>query len=291
MNSLKSIFVFTRGERAGLLLLAILILSVQVCYHFADFGAEPEPISKKQWLALERQIDSVRRLKPEKPKRYPFNPNFITDYKGYQLGMSVAEIDRLHAFREKGQFVNSAKEFQSVTRVSDSLLAAISPGFKFPDWVTGKRNKQGGWQKTEGRWQKTGKKWVVRDINLATKDELMAVYGIGDALSDRILKQRGLLGGFVSMTQMADVWGLQPEVIGKLQTQFKVFALPQIKKIRINDASISELAKFPYFRYALAKEIVTYRSMNGPISGIADLVKIRNFPVDKVEIIAVYLEF
>jgi DNA uptake protein ComE-like DNA-binding protein len=49
--------------------------------------------------------------------------------------------------------------------------------------------------------------------------------------------------------------------------------------------------QLPYFKYALAKEIVTYRSMNGKINDSADLIKIYGFPVDKVKIIALYLEF
>ena len=70
------------------------------------------------------------------PKIYPFNPNYITDYKGYTLGMSAEEINRLHAYRAKNKWVNSSKEFQRITKVSDSLLKQIAPYFKFPDWVT-----------------------------------------------------------------------------------------------------------------------------------------------------------
>jgi DNA uptake protein ComE-like DNA-binding protein len=38
----------------------------------------------------------------------------------------------------------------------------------------------------------------------------------------------------------------------------------------------------------LAK-IVTYRSMNGDINNIEDLTKIKGFPVEKLNIIALYL--
>ena len=48
-------------------------------------------------------------------------------------------------FRESNQWVNSAKEFQQVTKVSDSLLATISPYFKFPDWVTNPKPKSNGY--------------------------------------------------------------------------------------------------------------------------------------------------
>ena len=118
------------------------------------------------------------------------------------------------------------------------------------------------------------------------------VYGIGDGLSDRILKEKEKLGGFVTMNQMNDVWGLSPEVIVKLNEQFKIVTLPNIKKININSASIKELMQFPYFsKYQLAKSIVTYRSMNGEIKSTEDLIKIKDFPVEKANTIVLYLEF
>ena len=77
------------------------------------------------------------------------------------------------------------------------------------------------------------------------------------------------------MEQMKDVWGLSPEVIENLNSHFKVSVLPNFKKIDINNASLKELSQFYYFKYPLAKEIVTYRSMKGNISNIEDLTKIK----------------
>lgn len=93
------------------------------------------------------------------------------------------------------------------------------------------------------------------------------------------------------MEQMSDIWGLSPEVIEKLNKQFYVSSLPEIKKIKINDASVKELSQFPYFRYPVSKEIVTYRSMNNGSLTIEDLTKVKGFPVEKIKIIALYLEF
>ncbi|WP_317164709.1 ComEA family DNA-binding protein [Flavobacterium hydrocarbonoxydans] len=134
-------------------------------------------------------------------------------------------------------------------------------------------------------------KIIILDINQATQEDLMKIYGIGEGISIRILKQKESLGGFVSMEQMNDVWGLSPEVISELNSHFKVGSIPKFKKIAINDVSLKELSQFPYFRYPLAKQIVIYRSMNGKITNIEDLSKIKGFPVEKAKIISLYLEF
>ena len=240
---------FTKSQRSGLFALMSIIIILQSLYYFVDFNpAQSQNSGKQQWLSIQSNIDSLNRQKLEYvPKIYPFNPNFITDFKGYKLGMSVVEIDRLLEFRKGNKYVNSAKEFQDLTQVSDSLLATISPYFKFPDWVT-----KGNYTKYPKRiFEK--KEIIIIDINLATQEDLKKVYGIGDGLSERILKERDKLGGFVSMEQMNDVWGLSSEVIANLHKSFKVKVIPDVKKININKASVKELMQFPYFRYQLAR--------------------------------------
>lgn len=283
----KSYFQYSKSQRSGIFLLVVLCVICQLAFFYLGPSMENSEDSEKQkWISLQSKVDS---LKVEKqnyiPKIYPFNPNFITDYKGSKLGMSVAEIDRLLNFRKTNQYVNSASEFQKVTQVSDSLLSTISPYFKFPDWVN--KRKANNYKPFEKKTEKI----VLLDINHATKEDLIKIYGIGPALSDRILKQKELFGGFVSLKQMDDIWGLSPEVIENLNKYFIVTALPRIKKIDINNASIKELMLFPYFKYALAKSIVTYRSMNGDFKNSEDLTKINDFPSEKLDIISLYLEF
>lgn len=294
MKSLKPYFTFTASQRGGLIVFFILIAAMQFALYSIGTAAPYKPSAEsRQWLALQPKIDRLKLQQAEtRAKIYPFNPNFISDFKGYRLGMSTVQIDRLLAFRKTGKYVNSAKEFQAVTKIPDSLLAAISPYFKFPDWVNNRRQTAEGARQFRTRKQFAKKAGIARkDINAATADDLVAVYGIGPALSQRILKQKEILGGFVSMEQMNDIWGLSPEVVEKLGEQFKVGAQPQVKKIAINDASVRELSQFPYFRYRLSKDIVTYRSMNGGIKSADDLKNIKNFPIEKIPIIAVYLEF
>ncbi|RZJ99012.1 MAG: helix-hairpin-helix domain-containing protein [Flavobacterium sp.] len=203
--------------------------------------------------------------------------------------MSVEEIDRLLAFRKTNRYVNSAEEFQQVTLVSDSLLKSISPYFKFPDWVRNKKSKQFVDYSKSKFVNKS--KIVVMDINEATQEDLIKVYGIGPALSERILKEKEKFGAFMTMEQMQHIWGLSPEVIENLNKHFEIKTIPNIKRVNINTASIKELGQFPYFRYTLAKEIVIFRSMNGDIKSSDDLKNIKGFPVEKINVIEKYLNY
>ena len=131
-------FKFTGQQRTGIFLLFVIIIVLQLVIFIRQKKPSPE---KEEWISLQTEIDSLKLIKyNEKRKVYLYNPNFISDYKGYKLGMSTQEIDRLLAFRKENKYVNSAEEFQQVTKVSDSLLKIISPFFKFPDWIQKKNN-------------------------------------------------------------------------------------------------------------------------------------------------------
>ena len=292
-NPFKTLFHFSKNQQKGILGLFSIIIILQMIYYFVDFSQVHKPSKEEQtWLALQTKIDTNQVIeKKYEYKIYPYNPNFLTDFKGAKLGMSIKEIDRLLAFRKQGKFANSPKEFQKVTGISDSLLNVMSPNFKFPDWVTNKQNNAD-YVNNYKSHEKFPKKETLKilDINQATKEDLMKISGIGEALSDRILKQKEVFGGFVSMEQMNDVWGLSPEVLASLNQYFKITTLPKINKININNASIKELSSFYYFKYPISKNIVIYRSMNGNLK-IEDLTNIKAFPVDKLKIIALYLEF
>lgn len=291
-KNVKSYFVFTSAQRTGLLLLFVLIILIQAFLFFVDFSTEKTISSEeKQWLSLQTQVDSLKKNQSlQRFRIYPFNPNFITDYKGYQLGMSVEEIDRLLEFRSQNRFVNSAEEFQNVTKVSDSLLAKISPYFKFPDWVNKRKSTVLNQSTTKKVFDKKPSV-VLKDINQATAEDLIKVYGVGPVLSERILRERNKLGSFVDMGQLAEIWGLSEEVVVEIKRNFTVLSKAEIKKVNINEASVKELSNFPYFKYALAKEIVIFRSMNGGIKNAEDLEKINGFPINKIKTIALYLDF
>jgi DNA uptake protein ComE-like DNA-binding protein len=279
----KRLFSLDSRQQLGILSLLFAVILVQCAIRYVS---QPQPISitafEKKWCAMQRNTDSLHVAKQKSSYVIrTFNPNFIDDAKGYFLGMSTIEIDRLLEFRKSGKFVNSAEEFQQVTKVCDTLLNKIAPQFKFPNWIKNKHTFKSSVNQNPKQQE---------DINVATADNLMAIYGIGPGFSNRILALRDQLGAFVSMEQMGDVYGLPIEVVNELQKKYCIVGKVAVKKININSASLTELASFPYFRYAIAREILAYRSMNGGIKAISDLEKIKNFPTNRLGIISLYLE-
>lgn len=293
MKNFKSHFKFSKQERSGIFFLLLLLIIIQVGYYFYQTIKTDASASLVVNSEVQQRIDSLRTAakKVEKNQVFTFNPNFITDYKGYTLGMSVEEIDRLHQFRAQDKFVNSAEEFQKVTKVSDSLIEAISINFKFPEWT--QKNKD----YTKSKVQKENPERVrnaeptlkIRDLNTATAEELRIINGIGEKLSARIVKFRDRLGGFLVDEQLYDVYALEPEVVERTLGRFKVLKPPKIEKININEASVFEISKLIYLQRSAAQSIVNYRNLNGGIDSFDELSKIENFPVEKIDRITLYL--
>ena len=286
--------MYTRNQRNGILVLLGLIIVLQVVYHFVDFKTESVyDFNSPKTIAFQKQIDSLKEIAIEnrKHKIYPFNPNFISDYKGYQLGMSSEQIDRLHQFRSENRFVNSTKEFQQVTKVSDSLLQKISPYFKFPDWVTKKKvNTQKVVKKTFNHETKKVKTEVsTSDINLATMSDFLSIDGVNENLSERIIKYRTKLKGFRFADQIFEVWRMEEEIGDEILKTFSIQTIPTIKKINVNTASFKEVLKIPYIDYDLCVKIFDYRDEVAELQSISELKNIEDFPLDKYDRIVVYL--
>src|SRR5699024_12416033 len=85
------------------------------------------------------------------------------------------------------QWINSVEDFQKVTKISDSLLAEISPYFKFPEWV----EKQNQIAKTSNQsTQRKLTKVEKSDLNEATIEDIQEIKEIGEELSKRIVRYR-----------------------------------------------------------------------------------------------------
>ncbi len=299
---MQSHFKFNKQERSGIFFLLFIVILLQVGYFILRFFSSDEAASSFSLDApAQAKIDAMkeRALVADSVKIFPFNPNFISDYKGYTLGMSVAEIDRLHAFRAENEYVNSPEGFQKVTKISDSLLKVISPYFKFPEWTKkSKQSKVSGQQfkarhddsfSTGALRRGNSEVFQVKDLNSVTAEELKSIKGVGEKLSVRIIKFRDRLGGFLVDEQLYDVYFLEPSVANHVLKKFKVFNKPVVEMINVNTASVDAIASLVYIKYDVAREIVSYREENGPYLSLNELGNIEGFPTDKIDRIALYL--
>ncbi|NVJ89932.1 MAG: helix-hairpin-helix domain-containing protein [Flavobacteriaceae bacterium] len=300
MNLFKSHFWYNKNQRNGIFLLLIIIVVLQIIIFKTPFSTNNTltNVDSLERIAFQKQIDSLKAIaiKSRKPKIFPFNPNYITDFKGEQLGMSTTEIDKLLTFRKTGKFINSKEDFKKVTGVSDSLLYAIAPLFKFPDWVVERNRNINKSKKIKLNEQfnkeaNTEASFTVStyDINKVNQQDLMSLNIVDAKMAERIIKYRSKLQGFTFESQLYEVFNIKENQVKTILKTFKIFEKPKIKKLNINTIEFKQLLKIPYIDYELCKKIFDYRDEVSELQNIVELKNIKDFPLNKYDRITLYL--
>ena len=112
------------------------------------------------------------------------------------------------------------------------------------------------------------------NLNDASHSELQKIKGIGPILSKRIIAYKKKLGGFISLTQLKEIYGLEDSVIYRIEKSFFVTDSILIAKKNINSITVDSLKKHPYINWNLANAIVEYRNQHGPYHTIEKIKSI-----------------
>lgn len=287
---MKSHFRFSKKQRNGIFLLVLIVVGLQVWSFVLNNRSAKQYFDNPELQEWRREVDSLTALKEAESqfKLYPFNPNYISDYKGYTLGMTLEQIDALHAFRAQNKWINSKQEFQKITGVSKEWMDSIGPYFKFPERIS--KERPNSYNNDAFSIPKTYEDKY--DLNKATARQLEGIYGIGPTLSKRIIEYRSKFdGGFADDIELTEIYGLKDSTITRLLNYFTVKTPRDLVKFNINSASRDQLVQIPYIDYELAFNIIEYRTLHEGIKGIEELTKIEDFPEKKINLIGLYLQF
>jgi len=112
------------------------------------------------------------------------------------------------------------------------------------------------------------------EINTADSTALDALPGIGPYFARHIVMYRNKLGGFYSIEQVKEVYGLSDSTFQEIKPYLTIKA-GNIHTINVNTATKEQLKAHPYIRWQLANMIVDYRNQHGKFAAIDDLKKIQ----------------
>lgn len=106
----------------------------------------------------------------------------------------------------------------------------------------------------------------IKPFNLNSQDpeEWKQIRGIGDGFSSRIIKYQNWLGGFYSVNQLNEVYGLSDSMVQVIIPHLQ--NTQNFKKIAVNTADVKAFGKHPYLEWKDANNIIKYRKHNFPIT-------------------------
>jgi hypothetical protein len=128
------------------------------------------------------------------------------------------------------------------------------------------------------------------ELNTADTTTLKKVPGIGSVFAGRIVKYRSLLGGFYSVAQLREVYGIDEERYLSLHSWFHVDT-SFIAKMPVNHLSSDALSKHPYISYKQARVLQQLCSRKGRLDGWNNLRLLEEFTEADHERLYAYLSF
>ena len=200
-------------------------------------------------------------------KSFSFDPNQSTREELTDLGFNKSLANRIINYRAKGGKFFVKRDLLKIYGMDSMRYQKLIPYISLPESISK--------EKASKNFETKEKPVVAKfDLNQADTSQLMKIYGIGPKLSLRIVSYREKLGGFISQTQLHEVYGLDSVVVKELITKSFIEENFQPKQINVNAADEKDLGVHPYIKYKLARAIVAYRMQHGAFTAVDDLKKL-----------------
>jgi competence ComEA-like helix-hairpin-helix protein len=298
---------FSRRERIAAIVIVVLIFFIWLSPRLLQKFRSTESNSARSLLASIKKLDSLKSRneknkrkededepdytavekapEPYSPALFYFDPNLATNEEWKKLGLGEKTIRIIKNYLAHGGHFKNAEDLKKIYGLNKDQYSRLEPYVKI------QINEVNAYFKTaespKPPFEKKLSKFSI-DINLADTTEFISLPGIGSKLAARIVNFRDKLGGFYSVDQVGETYGLPDSTFQKIKTSL-FLADVSVKMININSATKDELKLHPYIRWVIANAIVEYRNQHGNFSSPDDLKKISVITDDVFEKIKRYL--
>ncbi len=292
-----SYLYFTRKERRGSLLLLFLVVLVTLTPFFfsllnpkimstpheldetAAALKTSQAVSKKNRSTRSFEADNDRPYEPASPGSYSpaaaasalfnFDPNTLSPDGWKKLGLRDKTIGTIQNYLSKGGRFREPADIKKIWGLFPDEAEKLMPYVQIEKAAGNYSNGQ-----ATGSY---GTKQPVKSLNPVSVNEAdstawIALPGIGGTLSSRIIKFRDKLGGFYSIDQVAETFGLPDSTFQQIKPLLQLAG--EVKKININTATLDELKNHPYIKHPVANALVEYKTQHGDYTEVTDIKKI-----------------
>jgi len=186
-----------------------------------------EPIEKN--AATTASKFSYKNVADTPTKPVDINTASASDFKLLK-GIGKVFSERIIKYRNSKNGFNKIEDLNDVYGISDSLYTALLPRLtiskkpevkntsKLPEYASKPKSTIA----VSGKATKTNQPISKIDINTATAEELKTLKGIGNVLSERIVKFRDSKGGFEKMEDLNDVYGIKDSLYYALANRIEM---------------------------------------------------------------------
>jgi DNA uptake protein ComE-like DNA-binding protein len=263
---MKGYFNFNKKEKFGVIILSsiIVVLVLVLNVGFAVSVPKPHDVDANQleYLVLNTQRSNPFNNFPEDDNKNQstlrkFNPNTIQLSEWIDLGFSEKQANAILTYRTNYGPFTKKEDLKKIYVINEKKYNQLAPFMVFDGVLSDDKTSNQGFNSPKSGTTTT--KTNIK-INSATKEDLMALNGIGEAFADRILNYRNKLGGFVELEQIEKLY-ISDDAKSMLKEKV-IFDFENIRKTNINLANKETLKLIPYSNWAVVAEILRYRDQN-----------------------------
>jgi competence protein ComEA len=297
----SSFYGISRSEAIGFtILIPIMFILISVPFWYKPLRMtfiEPEPVDTLAFRAWRNQLklklsekNETQDVKREKKstsvqssfESFYFDPNVVNKDELVKLGFDETLADRLVKYREKGGKFKSGEDLKKIYGMPTKLYERIRPFAVIESASTKSESKSSSNFNSNLKKSDNSSKpslykrspIPVLEINEADTVDFERINGIGKVLASRIIRFRNALGGFLTISQVGEIYGLERHLIDSIGKYFYI-SEAQVRQIPINVASESTLGSHPYVSKRQAAAIVAYRIQNGEFANLEQLKNVK----------------
>lgn len=307
-NRLKAYFNFSKKERYGIM--ALMVMLAVLWFAPLLFVADEQPDEEgytlfrqdieqlQQQAARYKQNEdsieasytsfaAVSAIEPVSTTLFYFDPNTLSLAGWQQLGISGKTIQTIQNFTAKGGRFYKAEDMGKIYGLRKRDYERLLPYVRIAE----KKAEQKKERSVEAVSYTRAKYNVqVIPVNTADTTALIALPGIGNKLANRIISFREKLGGFYTVEQIREVYGLSDSVFEQIKPYLQCDT-GAVKKIDINTAGINELKAHPYIKYQVGNAVIQYRLHHGRFQNMDDLKQVHVISDDLLQKLGPYINY
>ncbi len=278
----REYFHYTQTEKRGSFFL-VSILLVLLSFYWYEYEVEPvrfysEELNKDVERFFQSQKEEDAESESSEVQLQPFDPNELSLIEWVELGFSEKQAKSIINYKNKIGGFRRKEDLKKLYVMTDQMYSRLEPFVEvsIDHSVSIKRIEDESEKqydiKTPPEERREVLELVLVELNAADTTQLKSLKGIGSYYSNRIVKYRNILGGFVSVQQLEEVYGLKPEVVshnlGKIIVDTSL-----VKRINVNTASVNDLKAHPYINWNMANSIVQIRESHGNYEALREIKK------------------
>jgi competence protein ComEA len=244
-----------------------------------DEEDEFKPTTKSSNNSQRWKVENKKKQRPkifekkikDKKVLFLFDPNSTSVDSLNLLGFSKYTSNNIDKYRSKGGRFKQAKDLKKIYGLDSVQFAEVYPFIRIKAEKVLPKLKNGSYLFDRPTYPIIELSSI--DINLADTTEFKKLIGIGSVYAKRIVKFRTSLGGYFTIDQIKDVWGVSDSLFIAIEPYLTLDA-SRIKKKNINALDKEILVKHPYINWKKAKAILKYKKMHGNYKSMNDFEKL-----------------